>query len=84
MRSEALFLTLLLAGVSMAGAGEIVRLKPVGPTSAVVETDMGDELRQRAINVDVEQLRSAQARYQRANLHVLPGGQRRTRPGWWI
>ena len=56
----------------MAGAGEIVRLEPVGPTSAVVETDLGDELRQRAINVDVEQLRSAQARYQPANLHVLP------------
>ena len=56
----------------MAGAGEIVRLEPVGPTSAVVETDLGDELRQRAINVDVEQLRSAQAQYQPANLHALP------------
>ena len=56
----------------MAGAGEIVRLEPVGPTSAVVETDLGDELRQRAINVDVEQLRHTKARYQPANLHVLP------------
>ena len=72
MRSEALILALLLAGVSPALAKEIVRLEPVGPTSAVVETDLGDELRQRAINVDVEQLRSAQARYQPANLHVLP------------
>ena len=72
MRSEVLILALLLAGVSPALAKEIVRLEPVGPTSAVVETDLGDELRQRAINVDVEQLRSAQARYQPANLHVLP------------
>ena len=72
MRSEVLILALLLAGVSPALAKEIVRLEPVGPTSAVVETDLGDELRQRAINVDVEQLRSAQAQYQPANLHALP------------
>ena len=72
MRSEVLILALLLAGVSPALAKEIVRLEPVGPTSAVVETDLGDELRQRAINVDVEQLRSAQVHYQPANLHDLP------------
>ena len=72
MHSEFLIVILLLAGSSLAQAGEIVQLEPVGPTSAVVETDLGDELRQRTINVDVEQLRSAQARYQPANLHVLP------------
>ena len=72
MRSEAFILTLLLTGVSLAGAGEIVQLEPVGPTSAVVETDLGEELRQRAVSVDVEQLRNAQARYQPANLQALP------------
>ena len=72
MRSEALILTLLLAGVSMAGAGEIVQLEPVGPTSAVIESDLVDELRQRAVSVNVEQLRHAQAGYQPANLHALP------------
>ena len=64
--------TLLLTGLPLARAGEIVQLEPVGPTSAVVETDLGEELRQRAVSVDVEQLRNAQARYQPANLHVLP------------
>ena len=72
MRSEAFILTLLLTGVSLAGAGEIVQLEPVGPTSAVVETDLGEALRQRAVSVDVEQLRHAQAHYQPANLHALP------------
>ena len=72
MRSEVLILALLLAGVSPARAKEIVRLEPVGPTSAVIETDLVDELRQRAVSVDVEQLRNAQARYQPANLHALP------------
>ena len=72
MRSEVLILALLLAGVSPAGAGEIVRLEPVGPISAVIETGLGDALRQRAVSVDVEQLRSAQAHYQPANLHALP------------
>ena len=71
MRSEALILA-LLAGFSPAYAGEIVRLEPVGPTSAVIETDLVDALRQRAVSIDVEQLRSAQARYQPANLHALP------------
>ena len=64
--------TLLLAWLPPARAGEIVRLEPVGPTSAVVETDLGEELRQRAVSVDVEQLRNAQARYQPANLQALP------------
>ena len=72
MRFEALILALLLAWMPPAWAGEIVQLEPVGPTSAVVETDLGDELRQRAVSVDVEQLRNAQARYQPANLHALP------------
>ena len=72
MRSEVLILALLLAGVSPAGAGEIVRLEPVGPTSAVVETDLAEALRQRAVSIDVEQLRSAQAHYQPANLQALP------------
>ena len=72
MRSEVLILALLLAGVSPALAKEIVRLEPVGPTSAVIETDLVDELRQRAVSVDVEQLRSAQVHYQPANLHDLP------------
>ena len=72
MRSEVLILALLLAGVSPAGAGEIVRLEPVGPISAVIETGLGDALRQRAVSVDVEQLRSAQAHYQPANLQALP------------
>lgn len=79
MRSNILIVTLLLASSTLllawlppARAGEIVRLEPVGPTSAVVETDLGDELRQRAINVDVEQLRHAQAHYQPTNLHALP------------
>ena len=72
MRFEMLTVALLLAGVSPARAGEIVRLEPVGPTSAVIETDLVDELRQRAGGIDVEQLRSAQAGYQPANLHTLP------------
>ena len=72
MRFEILVLTLWLAWLSPARAGEIVRLEPVGPTSAVIETDLVDELRQRAVNVDVEQLRSAQAQYQPANLQALP------------
>ena len=72
MRSEALILALLLAGVSQARAREIVQLEPVGPTSAVIETDLAEALRQRAISVDVERLRSAQARYQPANLQALP------------
>ena len=72
MRSEALTVALLLAGLSLAQAGEIVRLEPVGPTSAVIETDLVDELRQRAVNVDVEQLRNAQADYQPTTLHTLP------------
>ena len=71
MRSEALLLALLV-GFSPAYAGEIVRLEPVGPTSAVIETDLVDALRQRAVSIDVEQLRSAQAHYQPANLHALP------------
>ena len=79
MRSEALILALLLAGGALlpawqppVRAGEIMRLEPVGPTSAVIESDLVDELRQRAVSVDVEQLRHAQAGYQPANLHALP------------
>ena len=72
MRSEALILALLLAGLSPAWAGEVEQLEPVGPTSAVIESDLVDELRQRAVSVDVEQLRHAQAGYQPANLHALP------------
>ena len=72
MRSDILIVILLLAGVSLARAGEIVRLEPVGSISAVIETDLGEVLRQRAVSVDVEQLRHAQARYQPATLHALP------------
>ena len=72
MRFEALILALLLAWQTQAEAGEIVQLEPVGPTSAVIETDLAEALRQRAISVDVERLRSAQARYQPANLQALP------------
>ena len=79
MRSDMLTATLLLAGGTLllawlppARAGEIVQLEPVGPTSAVIETDLAEALRQRAVRVDVEQLGSAQARYQPANLHALP------------
>ena len=72
MRFEALILALLLAWMPPAWAGEIVQLEPVGPTSAVIETDLVDELRQRAVSIDVEQLRHAQAHYQPANLHDLP------------
>ena len=72
MRSEALILALLLAWQTQAEAGKIVRLEPVGPTSAVIETDLAEALRQRAVSVDVEQLRHAQAGYQPANLHALP------------
>ena len=79
MRSDILIVTLLLASSTLlltdlppARAAEIVQLEPVGPTSAVVETDLGEELRQRAVRVDVAQLRHAQAHYQPANLHVLP------------
>ena len=64
--------TLLLTGLSPARAREIVQLEPVGPTSAVIETDLAEALRQRAVSVDVERLRSAQARYQPANLQALP------------
>ena len=70
--------TLLLTGLPLARAGEIVQLEPVGPTSAVVETDLGEELRQRAVSVDVEQLRHTQARYQPANLHALPRAEKDT------
>ena len=72
MRFEALILALLLAWMPPAWAGEIVQLEPAGPTSAVIESDLVDALRQRAVSVDVEQLRSTQAHYQPANLHVLP------------
>ena len=72
MRFEILAVALLLAGVSSAQAAEIVQLEPVGPTSVVIEIDLGDELRQRAVSVDVKQLRHTQARYQPANLHALP------------
>ena len=72
MRSEALILALLLAWQTQAESGKIVRLEPVGPTSAVIETDLAEALRQRAVSVDVERLRSAQARYQPANLQALP------------
>ena len=72
MRFEALILALLLAWQTQAEAGEIVQLEPVGPTSAVIETDLAEALRQRAVSVDVERLRSAQARYQPANLQALP------------
>ena len=64
--------TLLLTGLPLARAGEIVQLEPVGPTSAVIETDLAEALRQRAVSIDVEQLRSAQAHYQPANLQALP------------
>ena len=78
MRSEVLILALLLAGVSPALAKEIVRLEPVGPTSAVIETDLGEVLRQRAVRVDVERLRSAQVHYQPANLQALPRAEKDT------
>ena len=78
MRSEALILALLLAGLSPAWAGEVEQLEPVGPTSAVIESDLVDELRQRAVSVDVEQLRHTQARYQPANLHALPRAEKDT------
>ena len=78
MRFEALILALLLAWMPPAWAGEIVLLEPVGPTSAVIETDLGGELRQRAVRVDVERLRSAQAHYQPANLHALPRAEKDT------
>ena len=78
MRFEALILALLLAWQTQAEAGEIVQLEPVGPTSAVIETDLVDELRQRAVSVDVEQLRHTQARYQPANLHALPRAEKDT------
>ena len=78
MRFEALILALLLAWQTPARAGEIVRLEPVGPTSAVVETDLAEALRQRAVSIDVEQLRSAQAHYQPANLQALPRAEKDT------
>ena len=78
MRSEAFILTLLLTGVSLAGAGGIVQLEPVGPTSAVVETDLAEALRQRAVSIDVEQLRHAQAHYQPVNLQALPRAEKDT------
>ena len=70
--------TLLLTGLPLARAGEIVQLEPVGPTSAVIETDLAETLRQRAVSVDLEQLRSVQARYQPANLHALPRAEKDT------
>ena len=78
MRFEALILALLLAWQTQAEAGEIVQLEPVGPTSAVIETDLAEALRQRAVSVDVKQLSSAQARYQPANLHALPRATKET------
>ena len=71
MRFEVLILV-LLTGLPLARAREIVQLEPVGPTSAVIETDLAEALRQRAVSVDVERLRSAQAHYQPANLQALP------------
>ena len=70
--------TLLLTGLPPARAAEIVQLEPVGPTSAVIETDLAETLRQRAVSVDLEQLRSVQARYQPANLHALPRAEKDT------
>ena len=85
MRFDMLTATLLLAGGTLllawlppARAGEIVQLEPVGPTSAVIETDLAEALRQRAVSVDVERLRSAQARYQPANLQALPRAEKDT------
>ena len=85
MRSEFLIVSLLLAsstllltGLPPARAAEIVQLEPVGPTSAVIETDLAEELRQRAVRVDVERLRSAQVRYQPANLQALPRAEKDT------
>ena len=85
MRSDILIVSLLLAsstllltGLSPARAREIVQLEPVGPTSAVIETDLAETLRQRAVSVDLEQLRSVQARYQPANLHALPRAEKDT------
>ena len=45
MRSEVLILALLLAWQTQAEAGKIVRLEPVGPTWAVIETDLAEALR---------------------------------------
>ena len=70
--------TLLLTGLSPAQAREIVQLEPVGPTSAVIETDLAETLRQRAVSVDVEQLRSSQPHYQPANLHALSRAEKDT------
>ena len=70
--------TLYLAWLPPARAGEIVRLEPVGPTSAVIETDLAEELRSRAVRVDVEQLRHDQERYQPANLQALPRAEKDT------
>ena len=78
MRSEMLIVTLLLAWLSPARAGEIVQLEPVGPTSAVIETDLVDELRQRVRLIDMEQVRQTQERYQPANLHALPRAEKDT------
>ena len=85
MRSDILIVTLLLAsstllltGLPPARAAEIVQLEPVGPISAVIETDLGEALRQGAVSIDVEQLRSAQAHYQPANLQALPRAEKDT------
>ena len=78
MRSEMLIVTLLLAWLSPARAGEIVQLEPVGPTSPVIETDLVDELRQRVRLIDMEQVRQTQERYQPANLHALPRAEKDT------
>ena len=85
MRFEILIVTLLLASGTLllvwlppARAGEIVRLEPVGPTSAVIETDLVDELRQRVRLIDMEQVRQTQERYQPANLHALPRAEKDT------
>jgi conjugal transfer pilus assembly protein TraW len=62
-------LLFLVAGKAPA---EHRQLAAVGPVYPVVEPDLVEELRARALAVDVEGIRQESARYQPASLHQLP------------
>ena len=62
-------LLFLVAGKAFA---EHRQLAAVGPVYPVVEPDLVEELRARALAVDVEGIRAEAGRYQPASLHQLP------------
>jgi len=72
MKSKLLAILWIVTCASQALAAH-TRLEDVGNTKyPIIETDLLEELRQKATRIDVEALRNAHDRYQPANLHSLP------------